>query len=726
VVTVEGDRVVSVRGDADDGFSEGYICPKGVALKELHEDPDRLRKPQIREGTTWREATWDEAFQYVHDKLTPIVAEHGKHAVGAYLGNPTIHNVALTLYAPVLLKALGSKNIFSASTVDQYPKQLACALMFGTGLSVPIPDIDRCDHFVILGANPLVSNGSLMTAPNYGARMKRLQDRGGKIVCIDPKRTKTAKASDEHHFIKPGTDAWLLFAMVHVLFEEGLVAPGKLEEYLDDVEVVRELAADFTPDRAAVHCGIDAETIRRMTREFAAADRAALYGRIGTCTQRFGTVTSWLVEVIHCLTGNLDREGGAMFTLPAHGPGNTKGTPGQGRGHKAGRWTTRVSKRSEVFGELPVACLAEEIETPGDGQIRAMFTVAGNPVLSTPNGKRLAAALESLDFMVSLDVYRNETTQYADVILPGLSPLETPHYDFAFAQLAIQDWARYSWPVFEPAADAQREWQTVLRLVGILSGMGPDADTGFLDAMVMNQLIQREARLETSAIHGREPEEIQAALGDKAGPERMADFMLRTGPYGEGFGANPEGLTLDKVVEAGGNMDLGPMKPRVPEVLRTKSGKIELAPELVVKDVGRLLGAEAVNGDGLLLIGRRHLRSNNSWMHNVPSLVTGKARCTLQMNPKDAAARGLTDGTTVRITSRVGSIDAPVEILEDLAPGVVSLPHGWGHADGDVQLAVARDHAGVNTNILTDEAVLDEPSGTAVLSGIPVEVVGVG
>lgn len=724
-LTVENDTILSVRGDDNDAFSEGYICPKGVALKDLHDDPDRLHRPQIREGHTWREATWDEAFEIVCQGLTPIVEEHGRNAVGVYLGNPTIHNTSLALYAPVLLKALRSKNIFSASTVDQFPKQLACALLFGTGLSVPIPDIDRCQHLVILGANPLVSNGSLMTAPNYGERMKRLRARGGKIVCIDPKRTATARASNEHYFITPGTDAWLLFAMVHVLFAEDLCAPGPLADHVEGVEAIRSLAEDFTPEFAAKHCGIDAETIRCLTREFAAAESAALYGRIGTCTQAFGTLTSWLVEVIHVLTGNLDRPGGAMFTLPAHGPGNTKGAPGTGRGFKAARWTSRVSGRPEIFGELPVACLAEEIETPGDGQIRALFTVAGNPVLSTPNGKRLAAALDTLDFMVSLDVYRNETTQYADVILPGLSPLQTPHYDFAFSQLAIQDWVRYTSPVFPPAPEAQQEWQTMLRLTGIISGMGSDPDTNFLDAMVTSQLIQRETRLETSPIQGREPDEILDALAPRVGPDRMIDFMIRTGPFGDGFGANPDGLTLDKVIAAGGNVDLGPLKPRIPEVLRTPSGKVDLALQAILDDVERLLETTPLDGDRLLLIGRRHLRSNNSWMHNVPSLVTGKPRCTLQMNPRDAAARQLADGALATVTSRVGTVQAPVEIVEDLAPGVVSLPHGWGHTERATQLSVARAHAGVNTNLLTDEAALDEPSGTAVLSGIPVDVVGV-
>lgn len=719
---VEGRKVTAVRGDADDAFSEGYICPKGVALQDLDADPDRLRTPLIRRGDGWHEASWDEAFAEIERRLLPIIERDGRNAVGVYLGNPSVHNTALAIYGQVLLRALSTRNVFSASTVDQAPKQVAVAAMFGTGLSIPIPDIDRTDYLLILGANPVVSNGSLMTAPNYAERLKRIQSRGGRFVVVDPRRTETARVADEHVFIRPGTDALFLFAIVHTILDEDLAKPERLRELSNGLDDIAGLAASFSPEAVAEACGIDAETIKRLARELACAKRAAVYARIGTCTQEFGTLSSWLPEVLHVLTGNLDRPGGAMFTLPAHGPGNTKGMPGVGKGLRTGRHTSRVRGLPEIFGELPVACLAEEIETPGEGQIRAMITVAGNPALSTPNGGRLGRAFESLEFMLSLDVYLNETTRYADVILPGLSPLENCHYDMAFAQLAVRNCARYSPPVFEKPADAPYEWETVLRLTALLSGAGAGADIAAVDDMVMLNLIERETKLEMSPIAGRDGQEILSALAPRRGPERVLDFMLRTGPYGEGFGRDPKGLTLETLEAAPHGIDLGPLQPRLPEVLRTPSGKIELAPDAIVEDVRRLRSRLERPENGLLLVGRRHLRSNNSWMHNMPRLVSGKPRCTLLINPEDAARAGVSAGDTVSITSRVGSVFAPVDVSEDMMPGVVSLPHGWGHDAPDTHLSVAREHAGVNSNELADETLVDAISGNAVLCGIPVSV----
>ncbi len=722
-IETDGRKVTRVRGDIDDPFSQGFICPKGAALAELDADPDRLRAPRIREGKVWREATWPEAFAYIDQRLTAIRDKHGRNSVGIYLGNPIVHNLSLTAYVPALVKALGTRAAFSASTVDQFPKQLASALLFGTGLTVAIPDIDRCHYMVILGANPMVSNGSMMTVPNFPARLRALRHRGGKVVVIDPRRTKTAEAADEHCFIRPGTDAYLLFAIVHTLFDEKLTKPGRLAEWANGIEQVEELTLPFSPERVAERCGIDAHVIRRIAREIAAAPSACVYARIGACTQEFGTIANWLPDVIHVLTGNLDREGGVMFTKAAIGPSNTKGAPGIGKGTKVGRWKSRVRGAGEIFGEVPVACLAEEIETPGDDQIRALFTVAGNPVLSTPNGDgKLARALESLEFMVSLDVYLNETTQYAHVILPGPSPFETSHYDLAFSQLAVRNAARYSPALFEKATNQPDEWETILRLVGIISGMGPDADIDFLDGMVLMTLIQREIADESSSIYGRDSEEILGLLSPRRGPDRMLDFMLRSGPYGDGFGKDPEGLSLERLEAHPHGIDLGPLQPRIPDVLRTKSGKIELAPEHIISDVPRLAAQLAQDANGMLLIGRRELRSNNSWMHNLPSLVSGKARCTVQIHPNDAARVALGEGDTARIASRVGELDAPVEITESIMPGVVSIPHGWGHNSEGGSLSVARKHAGVNSNLLADDQCLDVPSGTAVLCGIPVTI----
>ena len=698
-VTLRDGAVERVRGDADDVFSHGFLCPKGVGLKELHEDPDRLRTPMRRVGDRFEPIGWDEAFALVDEGLGRVLAGGDRNAVGAYVGNPNAHNLSSLLYARVLLKALGSRSLFSASTVDQYPKQLASAYLFGSPTTVAVPDLDRCEWLLVLGANPVASNGSLMTAPDARGRLRGIQTRpprGGRVVVVDPRRSGTAKLADEHVAIRPGTDALLLFAMVHVLFDEGLVAPGDVASFLDGVEAVGELAADFTPESVASVCGVEADTIRRLARELAAAPRGCVYGRIGTTTQAFGTLASWLVDVLNVLTGNLDREGGAMFPQPA--AALPSGPP---REVSTGRWGSRVRGLGEIFGELPAVALAEEIETPGDGQIRALITLAGNPVLSTPNSERLEAALEQLEFMVSVDIYVNETTRHADVILPGTSPLERSHYDLALYGFAVRNVANYSPALLEgPVPD---EWRTLLRLTGIVTGQGPDADVGAIDDAIAGE-IARRAEVDLAAVNGRR------------GPERLLDLMLRAGPYD---------LTLADLEAAPHGIDLGPLQPRLPEALRTTTGRIELAHPAFAADVPRLretLAAGPPSADDIVLIGRRDLRSNNSWMHNLPLLVRGPKRCTLHVNPADADRLGLSDGELACVRSRVGEVEVPVEVTEDIRTGVVSLPHGWGHDAPGTQLGVARDHAGTNSNVLADETVFDAPSGNAVLNGIPVEL----
>jgi anaerobic selenocysteine-containing dehydrogenase len=714
--------VQKIRGDREDVFSHGFICPKGGSLKALHEDPDRLRVPLVRRDGELVETTWDEAFAEVDRRLPPLLEQHGRNAVAAYLGNPVVHNLSLFMYSRVLLKALGTRNIYSASTVDQMPKQVSAGLMFGTILSVPIPDVDRTDHLVILGANPLASNGSLMTAPDMRGRLRAIRERGGKVVVIDPRRSRTAEHADEHHFIRPGTDALLLAAMANVLFQEGLTDPGPIAEHANGLEELPDVVRDFSPEAVAPVCGIEAGEIRRMARELAMAERAAVYGRIGTCTQEFGTLASWLVDVLNFLTGNLDRPGGAMFTCAAAGQPNSQGAPGRGRGVTFGRWSSRVRGLPEVYGELPVVCLAEEIETPGEGQVRGLVTIAGNPALSTPNSGRLARALESLEFMVSINVYVNETTRHADVILPGPTPLQHSHYDIAFYQLAIRNVANYTPALMPPEPGMPEEWETLLRLTGIAAGQGADVDMAALDDFVAAEAVRREVSRPDGTLAGREPDEILVALGERRGPERLLDLQLRAGPYGDGFnGAG--GLTLAALEAAPHGIDLGPLEPRIPEVLRTSSGRIELAPEPVVADVERLRAALSRSDNrGMVLIGRRQLRSNNSWMHNLEPLVRGKERCTAHVHPDDAARLGLVDGARARVSSRAGSVEVPVEVTDAVMPGVVSIPHGWGHSVDGIRMEIAAAHAGTNSNLLADETLIDPLSGNAVLNGVPVEL----
>lgn len=692
-VTFNGRDVVSVRGDAADVFSHGFICPKGASLGALHADPDRLRAPLVKRDGEFVEVTWDEAFAEIDARLRPILDEHGRDAIAVYAGNPSVHNISTSLYGSVLYKAIGTKNFYTAGTVDQIPKHFSSGYLFGGAFTIPVPDLDRTQHLLMLGANPLVSNGSLMTAADVRGRLKGIQSRGGKVVVVDPRRTRTAELADEHHAIRPGTDALLLFALVHTIFAAHRTAPGELAEHVSGLDKVRELAEPFSPEVVAPITGIAAKDIRQMARELSDAECAAVYGRIGTTTQAFGTLASWLVDVLNVLTGNLDRPGGAMFTHPA-APISTSRRP-----FKHGRWRSRVHGLPEVFGELPVGTLADEILTPGDGQVRALLTVCGNPCLSTPNGARLAEALSGLDFMVSLDVYLNETSRMADVILPGPTALERPHYDVALYHLAVRNVANWTPAAME--SELPQEWETMLRLVGIVTGQGPNADTGALDEFVAQQIGQRYG-VDPSLTEGR------------TGPARLIDLMLRGGPYE---------LTLADLEAAPHGVDLGPLRPRIPEVLTTASGKIELAPEPIISDVPRLAGllAHPPNGE-LVLIGRRQLSSNNSWMHNLAPLVRGSNRCTVQVSPADAERLGLTEGAFATVSSVSGKIDVPVEITDSLRVGVVSIPHGWGHGVAGARMAVAAEHAGVNSNLLADERLMDVPSGTSVLNGIPVTV----
>ncbi len=722
-IEVADGKVESIRGDEADVFSKGFICPKSTALKSLHEDPDRVRTPLIRTESGFREASWEEAFAEIDRRLGPILEAGGRNAAAVYVGNPNAHNLDALIYGRVFNKALGTRNVFTASTVDQMPKHVSAGLMFGGMLSIPIPDIDRTDYLLMLGANPLASNGSLLTAPDMRGKLRGVRERGGKVVVIDPRRSRTASEADEHHFIVPGTDAQLLMAIVATILEEDLAAPDELESLCEGLNRLPELTVGFGPEDVAAICGIEPGSIRQIAREVAGAERAAVYGRIGTCTQEFGTIASWLVDVLNVITGNLDHPGGAMFTKPAAGAANTKGKPGSGRGVALGRWQSRVRKLGETFGELPAACMAEEIETPGDGQVRALFTIAGNPALSTPNSSRLRRALEGLELMVSVDIYVNETTRHADVILPAPSALQRSHYDLALYQLATRTVANFSPPVLDPDPAMQPEWRTLLRLAAIAAGQGADSDLDGFDDFVATAVIQREVGDSESPLAGRAPEQLLAELEPRRGPERVLDFMLRAGPYGDHFGLEPGGLTLAKLESSPHGIDLGPLEPRLPEVLRTASGKVELAPEPIVADVERLRDSLDRSRNGaMVLIGRRQLRSNNSWMHNVGQLVRGRDRCTAQIHPDDAARLGLTDAQRARVRSRSGEVVVPVEVTDAIMPGVVSIPHGWGHDDPEAQLSVAAEHAGANSNLLADESLIDPLSGNAILNGIPVEL----
>ncbi|MEM8707363.1 MAG: molybdopterin oxidoreductase family protein [Actinomycetota bacterium] len=722
-IEIKDGAVKRIRGDQDDVFSKGFICPKGSTLGKLYEDPDRLRKPLVRRGfddagaPIFEEVDWDEAFAVVAEKLAAVKAAHGNEAVGVYLGNPNAHNLAWNTHARVFLQALGSRSMFSASTVDQMPRHVASGYLSGNGMRMPVPDLDRTDLLVLLGTNPFVSNGSICTAPDYPGRIEAVRERGGKVVVIDPSRTRTAEAADDHIAIRPGTDAVLLAAIVHRLIGTDMVSMGRVAGLVDGMDQLREAIEPFSPDYAELVTGIDAETIERLADEIANAPTAAVHGRIGTTTVEFGTLTTWLIDVIAILTGNLDEPGGAMFPRSAV---ERVRPERQGRPYRTGRWSSRINGNPEIQGELPAADLPVEILEPGEGQLKMMVTVAGNPVLSCPDAERMDEAFASLDAMVSVDIYLNETTRHADVILPPASALEKSHFDIAFSNLSVRNIANYSAPVFDSEQPAEDDIVARIALIA----MGADGDPTTVHDQLVNQLLSGEVGATGSPVEGRDVEELIGMVDGDTGSDRVLDAMLRTGPYGDAFGADPDGLSLAKLHDNPHGVDLGALEPRLPDALQTPEKRIDLFAGPFLDELARL-EARVVEwaGDGRLrLIGRRHLRSNNSWMHNVEVLVKGKSRCTLQINPDDAAELGVVDGGKASVRSRVGEVTADVEVTDIVMPGVVSLPHGWGHGRPGARLEVAARHAGVNSNVLTDPLAIDPVSGTSVLNGIPVEV----
>ncbi|MEU1056366.1 molybdopterin oxidoreductase family protein [Streptomyces sp. NPDC005876] len=720
-LTVDGSRVTAARGDADDVFSRGFVCPKGASFGALDADPDRLRTPLVRRDGELRPASWEEAFDAVAAGVRPVAERYGPHAVGVVLGNPNVHTVAGALYPSLLIGGLGTHSVFTASTLDQMPKHVSSGLLFGDANAIPVPDLDRTDHLLLLGANPLESNGSLCTAPDFPGKLKALRARGGTLTVVDPRRTRTARLADRHVPIRPGTDALLLAAIAQVLFQEELTDLGALAPHLHGVAELRAALQDFTPEAVAGACDVTPDETRALARELAAAPTAAVYGRIGTCTVPYGTLASWLVDVLNILTGNLDRPGGALF--PQAATDRTPRPAGPGHGFALGRWHSRVSRHPEAKGELPLSALAEEIDTPTpDGEpIRALVAVAANPVLSAPDGDRLDKALGSLDFMVSVDPYLNETARHAHVVLPPPPPAQSPHHDFALNTLAVRNQVRYTRPAVPLEPGRMAETEILARLVLAATG-GHGTDPGAVDALVVDRTLAKAVTEPHSPVHGRDPRALASLLTGADGPERRLDLMLRLGPYGDGFGARPDGLTLDRLLAHPHGIDLGPLRPRLPQPLKTRTGKVELLPAPLAADLPRLKRALTDRPAGLVLVGRRHLRSNNSWLHNVPALTGGSNRCTLHLHPEDAARLGVRDGAPVRVKGAGGAVTVPAEITDGVRPGVVSLPHGWGHDRPGTRLTHAATAPGANVNQLLDGAALDPLSGNAVLNGVPVTV----
>lgn len=693
LIDVKDNQVQAIRADREDPFSRGHICPKAFALKEIHEDPDRLRFPVKRTPSGgFERISWEQAFHEAALGIARVQQEHGRDALASYYGNPAGHNLGTMLYLLPFLQTLGTRNRYAVGSVDQNPRLAASLFLYGSSTTVPVPDIDRTHFMLMLGANPLASNGSAMTAPDVRGRLRALRQRGGRLVVVDPRRTETARHADEHMAIRPGLDGLLMAALVHTVIEEQLIERSPAFDRVVGLEALRAALRPLSPEAVAQRLQMSAVRIRQLAQDFAAAPSAVCYGRVGTCLHPHGTLVSWLIDVLNLLTGNLDSPGGAMFTTPAVDPAPLV-VRMAGGGHSA-RFHSRVRGLPELNDELPVACLAEEITTEGQGQVRGLVTIAGNPVLSTPNGSQLDRALAQLEHYVAVDIYINETTRHADLILPPAWSLEADNYQLVFHLVAVRNTAKFSPRVVEPEPGMLEDWQ------------------------ILSELSQSIERARNPGPYTEVRTELMQRLSPS--PRTALDALLRAGPYGDQFVPWRRGLRLDDLLEQPSGVDLGPLQRRLKHVVYTPDGELNLGHEKMLAELSRITAHRPE--DGLVLIGRRQLRSNNSWLHNAPSMVSGRPRCTLLMHPDDAAQKGLKDGDTARVESRVGQVEVPVAVSDEVMPGVVSLPHGWGHHRPGARLRVAEQQPGVSLNDLTDEQRVEPVTGNAILNGTPVEV----
>lgn len=684
VVKHDGDKVLSIKGDKDDPFSQGYICPKATALQDLHEDPDRLRHPVERTASGWKKIGWPEALDKVAAGISAVQKKHGKNALGIYLGNPNVHNMGGMLTVKHLLNSIKTRSRFSATSIDQLPHHIVSMHLFGHMLRIPVPDVNRTQHMLIIGGNPLASNGSIMTAPNMRQKIKDIKARDGKVVVIDPRRTETAELASEHHFIRPATDVLLLLAMLNEIYIQGYADKARAKDnkaiaLTPAIERMADFAKDYSAESVASITGISASEIKRLVTEFCEADSSVCYGRMGVSVQEFGLLCQYLIMVINIVTGRLDEVGGLMFPNPAVDLVNNSGPGYLGKRH------TRVSHLPDFNGDYPVVAMADEMLVAGEGQLKAFMCVAGNPVLSTPNGEKLDEALAQLEFVVAIDYFVTETSRHANIILPPASPLEREHYDVTFNGFAVHNVAKYSPALFTKHKDAKHDWQIYLELAKRLD-----------KKPAMTTRIERE-------------------LVTRLGPKFVLDQGLRRGPY--------QGMTLSKLKKNPHGMDLGPLKRMLPQAIKHKDKQIALNVDFYQADLARVQEMMAnYDAEQILLIGRRHVRSNNSWLHNSQRLVKGKPRCTLMLHPDTAKDYGIEDGQDVQVTSRVGCVTIVAEVTDELMAGVVSIPHGWGHGRSGVKQKIAQAHAGVSVNDLTDDTLIDELCGNAAVNGVPVQL----
>jgi len=720
VMTVEDGIITKVMADREDPLSGGFICPKGAAIPELEADPDRIRTPMLRKNGTLQPCDWDEAFAFIDERLTGILAKHGRQAAGVYVGNAAAHNLNIITYFEDLARALGTTNLFTAASLDQNPRQVVSGLLYGDEFALYVPDIDRSRLVWIMGANPAESNGSMMVAPGFLGRMQKLHERGGRSVVFDPRRTMTAARASEYVPITPSGDAAFLAGVAHTLLKLGPRQTTALS-LVDDLEQIAGWLSPFSPEAVSTACGIDAQTIVRLATELRETEAAAVYGRIGTTTQLYSSLTCWLMDIVNILAGNLDTVGGSMFPKPLLAQPNTIGPPGMGQGFTVGKWTSRVSGAPEVVSQIPMACMAEEIDTPGDGQVRALFCLAGNPVTASPDTERMQKALDQLELLVCLDIYQGETSSKAHVILPSPPRLARPNYDAYLYRFTVRNYGRYTQQHRPLEAHERSDRETLLRLMAIAQGHGWDADIDALEEQALAVTVEAMTQVPQSAIEGRDPDEIVAQLRTLSPGERRMDFGLRIGPFGDGFGSR-DGISLQTLKDTPQGVDCGALVPRLPEALRTQSGRIEAAHAVFGGELERLAGWLTEPRPRFSLIGRRQLRSNNSWFHNLPNLQHPTRQCTAQIHPDDAAGLGVSSGDLLHISTDKAAIDIPAEVTDTLSPGVVSIPHGWGHGGLDESLPVAAAEPGINVNRIVDYGEVDPLTWNGRLNGMAVEV----
>ena len=719
----DAQKIVSIKGDPDDHRSRGYVCAKSQAFNYIYEDQERLRHPVRKTDNGWEQISWSEALDTIATKFTEIRDTYGKDALSIYVGNPLGHDFAAGIYLQSLMASVSTERFFSAGTVDQHPQQMVCWGLIGHEWLFPVPDLARTDLFICMGANPVVSQGSILGTPDMESAMRDVQARGGRCIVIDPRRTETAEVADQHLFIQPGTDAYFLMAFANELFVREAVDLAHLADHIDNVSALRDAVSAYTPDNTAALTGVAASDLRTLVDDYLAADSAALYGRIGLCTQEFGLAAHWMLMVISLISGNFDTEGGMMLATAPTGDSGP-GSPGEVKPY--GRWHSRVRGVPETCGELPSSLMAEEITAPGH-EVHGLLTICGNPVLSVPRGDKIREALASLDFMVALDIYINETTSQADIILPSTVHPEHSNIDVTFQNFTTRNYVSYSPRTFEPEPELKDLGEIILEISARMSGLTRDEMDGFIFQGMVDTVLKRAE----SAGVALSAEQVTDAVTGETSPERFADLLIRSGPYGDWFGQRDDGISLERVkAHPQASMDLGALQRRLPTMLRTPNQRIDLIHEVFANDLQRLregferrVNASSENtASDMLLIGRRHIRDMNSWLHNLKPYVRGKNRCTARLHPSDATQLGLEEGGFARVTSNVGEAIVPIEITDEMMPGVISIPHGFGHIYADsAQTNAASILPGVSCNNLIDES-LDEASSTCVVNGVPVSV----